>query len=235
MIDGPRISPANGGRAKSLVVLLHGYGADGHDLIDIGRHLSPVLPDTAFVSPHAPDVCGGAPNGRQWFPLSVIDPHRLHAQVSEAAPVLDSFIDAELEQHDLTDRDLALVGFSQGTMMALHVALRRTAMPAGVVGFSGLLAGPEHLPGEMRNTPPVLLVHGEADTVVPAMATMAAARALGREGVSVEWHLRPGLRHGIDATGLELASTFLSRVLAPGSAAVSVDDDAIAQQSPSAD
>jgi phospholipase/carboxylesterase len=218
MIDGPRIPPASGGRAKSLVVLLHGYGADGNDLIDIGRHLSPVLPETAFVSPHAPDACQGAPSGRQWFPLTVIDPHRIYENVTNAAPVLDSFLDAELAQLGLTDRELALIGFSQGTMLALHVAPRRARRVAGVVGFSGLLAGPEHLAGEMKHAPPTLLVHGEADTIVPAMALSAAVRALGDAGAAVEWHLRPGLPHGIDQTGLELAAGFLARTLGPSNA-----------------
>jgi phospholipase/carboxylesterase len=213
MIDGPRIPPASGGRAKSLIVLLHGYGADGNDLIDIGRYLAPILPEAAFVSPHAPEPCAGAPSGRQWFSLVVIDPHRLYRDVGRVAPVLDAFLDAELERHGLTDRELALVGFSQGTMMALHVAPRRTGCVAGVVGYSGILPGPERLAGEMTCTPPVLLVHGDADPVVPAMALNAAVRALGEAGIPVEWHLRPGLAHGIDGPGLELAADFLVRVL----------------------
>lgn len=213
MIDGPRIPPASGGQAKSLVVLLHGYGADGNDLIDIAHHLSPVLPETAFVSPHAPDACAGAPLGRQWFPLAVIDPSQLYSDVSTAAPKLDRFLDAELASHGLHDGHLALLGFSQGTMMALHVALRRPRGVAGVVGYSGLLAGPEHLTSEIKAKPPVLLVHGDADTVVPAMALNAAVRALGNVGVPVEWHLRPGLQHGIDEAGLALGASFLVRVL----------------------
>jgi phospholipase/carboxylesterase len=216
MIDGPRISPAGGGRARSLIVLLHGYGADGNDLIDIGRHLAPILPETAFVSPHAPHACAGVPLGRQWFPLAVIDPHRLYADVSSAAPALNSFLDEELARLGLSDRELALLGFSQGTMMALHVALRRPGCIAGVVGYSGLLAGPEHLAAEMKCAPPVLLVHGAADAVVPAMALNAAVRALGEAGVPVEWHLRPNLQHGIDGPGLELGATFLARVLRAG-------------------
>jgi phospholipase/carboxylesterase len=215
MIDGPRIPPADGGGAKKLVVFLHGYGADGNDLIDLGRHFAPVLPDTAFVSPHAPDPCAEAPVGRQWFPLAGIEPHRLYAGVSRAAPALDAFLDAELARHRLSDADLALVGFSQGTMMALHVAARRKGAAAGVVGYSGLLAGPERLGGEMTNAVPVLLVHGEADPVIPAMALNAAARALGEAGFPVEWHIRPGLQHGIDPEGLKLGADFLKRVLRP--------------------
>jgi phospholipase/carboxylesterase len=213
MIDGPRLNPASGGAAKSLVVFLHGYGADGNDLIDLGRHFAPLLPHTAFVSPHAPSPCDGAPYGRQWFPLAEIDPYRLHAGTSQAAPGLDAFLDAELANLGLADAKLALVGFSQGTMMALQVAPRRKQAMAGIVGYSGLLAGPEHLKTETRSKPPVLLVHGEIDQVVPAMAMTAAVRALGQAEIPVEWHLRPGLQHGIDDEGLRLGAEFLRRVL----------------------
>lgn len=213
MIDGPRVKPASGGAAKSLVVFLHGYGADGNDLIDIGRQLAPVLPDTAFVSPHAPNPCDGAPYGRQWFPLSALDPHLMLAGTSRAAPAIDAFLDAELAAHGLPAGKLALVGFSQGTMMALQVAFRRKDAIAGVVGYSGLLAGPERLPAEVKSRPPVLLVHGDADPIVPAMALNAAVRALGQVEIPVEWHLRPGLQHGIDGEGLRLGAMFLRRVL----------------------
>jgi phospholipase/carboxylesterase len=213
MIDGPRVKPASGGAAKSLVVFLHGYGADGNDLIDIGRQLAPVLPDTAFVSPHAPNPCDGAPYGRQWFPLSALDPHLMFAGTSRAAPAIDAFLDAELAAHGLPAGKLALVGFSQGTMMALQVAFRRKDAIAGVVGYSGLLAGPERLPAEVKSRPPVLLVHGDADPIVPAMALNAAVRALGQVEIPVEWHVRPGLQHGIDGEGLRLGAMFLRRVL----------------------
>jgi len=213
MIDGPRIPPAYGGPAKSLIVFLHGYGADGNDLIDLGRQFAPILPETAFVSPDAPEDCAEAPNGRQWFPLAHGDPQRLYAGVSSAAAGLDAFLDAELARHDLNDAELALVGFSQGTMMALHVGPRRKSQIAGIVGYSGLLAGPEHLVNEMKSTPPVLLVHGDADPLIPAMALNAAARTLGEAGFSVESHLRPGLQHGIDMEGLKLGVEFLTRAL----------------------
>ncbi len=213
VLDGPRLAPASGGQATSLVVFLHGYGADGNDLIDIGRMLAPVLPDTAFVSPHAPEPCGEAPVGRQWFPLASADPHLLRERVRSAAPVLDAFLDAELAAHGLADDRLALVGFSQGTMMALHVGPRRPGRIAGIVGYSGLLAGPEYLKSELRHRPPVLLVHGAADPVIPAIALDAATKALGEAGFAVESHLRPGLQHGIDQQGLALGADFLRRVL----------------------
>ena len=213
VIDGPRVAPASGGQATSLVVFLHGYGADGNDLIDIGRAWAPVLPGTAFVSPHAPEPCAEAPVGRQWFPLASADPHLLRERVRSAAPALDAFLDAELAAHGLSDDRLALVGFSQGTMMALHVGPRRPGRIAGIVGYSGLLAGQEDLPAEMRHRPPVLLVHGAADPVIPAIALQAAAAALGDAGLAVEWHVRPGLQHGIDQEGLALGAGFLLRVL----------------------
>jgi phospholipase/carboxylesterase len=213
MLDGPRVAPASGGPAKRLVVFLHGYGADGNDLIGLGPILAQVLPDTAFVSPHAPGVHPEVPGGRQWFPLANVDADRLREGVLSAVPALDAFLDAELARHGLDDSALALVGFSQGTMMALHVGPRRPGRLAGIVGYSGLLAGPEFLEAELRHRPPILLVHGEADPLIPAMATIAAERVLGRAGFQVEWHLRAGLEHGIDEEGLRLGADFLRRVL----------------------
>ena len=213
MIDGPRIHPV-GGPAKSLVVFLHGYGADGNDLIDIGRMWAPAMPTAAFVSPHAPEPCAESPTGRQWFPLAGVDPAKLRDGVVHAAPVLDAFLDAELARHRLTDDRLVLVGFSQGTMMALHVAPRRAQAPAGVVGYSGLLPAPEFLAAEVRHKPPVLLVHGDADPLIPAVALFAAQRILGEAGFPVEWHIRPGLQHGIDQAGLDYGLAFIRRILA---------------------
>jgi phospholipase/carboxylesterase len=136
-LDGPRLNPRSGA-ARQLVVFLHGYGADGNDLIDIGRAWQQYLPQAAFVSPHAPEPCGQAPVGRQWFPLTMRDPNERWLGVNKAAPGLYRFLDAELERHKLPASALALVGFSQGTMMALHVGLRRITAPAAIVGYSGL-------------------------------------------------------------------------------------------------
>ena len=213
MLDGPRIAPASGGPPRSLVVFLHGYGADGNDLIDLGRMFAPVLPATAFVSPHAPEPCAESPMGRQWFPLAATDPAKLRGGVLGAAPALDAFLETELARHRLGDHQLALVGFSQGAMMALHVGPRRPHAIAGIVGYSGLLPGPEFLKSELRHRPPVLLVHGEADPLIPAMATFAAERILGEAGFQVEWHIRSGLEHSIDEEGLTLGADFLRRVL----------------------
>ncbi|MGN6572200.1 MAG: alpha/beta hydrolase, partial [Pseudolabrys sp.] len=166
-LDGPRLEPRSGA-AKQLVIFLHGYGADGNDLIDIGRAWQQILPDAAFVSPHAPRPCGQAPMGREWFPLTFRDPNERWTGVNAAAPVLNAFIDAELKRRGLTDSALALVGFSQGTMMSLHVGLRRANAPAAIVGYSGMLVVPEDIDpdtfaGEIRSRPPVLLVHGDQD------------------------------------------------------------------------
>ena len=211
-IDGPRLAPASGRPAENLVIFLHGYGANGQDLIDIGRHWAYALPETAFVSPDAPEPCAEAPMGRQWFGLTQHSERQMWEGVSRAAPALDHFIDVELERHKLGPEALALVGFSQGTMMALHAGLRRAEPLAGIVGYSGLLAGAEHLPHEIRSRPPVLLVHGEEDPLIPAAALLHAANGLAAAGVSAEWHLRPGLGHGIDTEGLDLGAAFLRRV-----------------------
>ena len=149
-LDGPRLPPQAGGKAKSLVVLLHGLGADGNDLISLAPLWARVLPNTAFVSPHAPFPCDMAPYGRQWFSLLDRTPARVLAGVQAAAPILDAFLDAELARHELPPERLALVGFSQGTMMSLFVAPRRPVAIAGVVGYSGALVGAELLPGELR-------------------------------------------------------------------------------------
>ena len=213
MLDGPRLPPAAGGKPDSLAVFLHGYGADGNDLIEIGRVWSSVLPHTEFVAPHAPQAMSGSPMGRQWFPLTLADPTEYWHGVTAAQPELDAFLDAELARSGFGDDRLALIGFSQGTMMALHAGPRRQSAPAAIVGFSGLLAGPEHL-GGTKARPPVLLLHGDRDDLIPDIACEMAARALGAAGFLVEWHISQGLGHGIDQAGLHCGVTFLARALA---------------------
>jgi phospholipase/carboxylesterase len=214
-LDGPRIEPRSG-TARQLVVFLHGYGADGNDLIEIGRAWQGLLPDAAFVSPHAPRPCGQAPVGREWFPLTFRDPNERWIGVNTAAPALDAFLDAELQQRNLAPSTLALVGFSQGTMMALHVGLRRAVAPAAIVGFSGMLVepadvDPDTFAGEIRSKPPVLLVHGDADELIPVQAIFHAAQGLAELAVPVEWHISPGIGHGIDQEGLRHGGEFLAR------------------------
>ena len=145
LLDGPRLPPAAGGAPRQLVVFLHGYGADGNDLIGLGREWAKLLPHAAFVSPNAPEPCGMAPMGRQWFNLTFREAGELVSGVKHAAPALEAFLDAELKRH-LGPRALALVGFSQGTMMALGVGLKRHPAPAAIVGYSGALATVEALP-----------------------------------------------------------------------------------------
>jgi phospholipase/carboxylesterase len=214
-LDGPRLAPRSG-PAQQLVVFLHGYGADGNDLIEIGRAWQQVLPQAAFVSPHAPEPCGQAPVGRQWFPLTFRDPNERWVGVNKAAPALERFLDAELARHKLPPSALSLVGFSQGTMMALHVGLRRPVAPAAIVGYSGLLVLPpdlnvEAFAAEIKSRPPVLLVHGERDDLIPVQALFQAAQGLAALEVPAEWHLSAGIGHGIDAEGLRHGSEFLAR------------------------
>jgi phospholipase/carboxylesterase len=214
-LDGPRLAPRSGA-ARQLVVFLHGYGADGNDLIEIGRAWQQYLPQAAFASPHAPEPCAGAPSGRQWFGLTFRDPNERWRGVNNAAPGLTRFLDAELARHQLPATALALVGFSQGTMMALHVGLRRAQSPAAIVGYSGLLVLPpdnnvETFAAEIKSRPPVLLVHGDQDDLIPPQALFQAAQGLAAIGVPVEWHLSTGVGHGIDGEGLRHGGEFLAR------------------------
>ena len=205
LLSGPRLPPARG-TATHLVVLCHGYGSDGNDLIGLAPYWQRLLPSTAFVAPNAPERCAGAPMGYQWFAISRLDPEEARKGVEAAAASLDAFLDAELARLNLPGDRLALVGFSQGTMMSLHVGLRRKS--AAIVGFSGMLAGNPATLGP--DAPPILLVHGDADPMIPAERMLAAASALGRAGASVQWHLCAGLAHSIDETGLALGGTFLA-------------------------
>ena len=216
-LDGPRLT-ARSGNAKSLVVFLHGYGADGNDLIEIGRAWQPLLPDTAFVSPHAPRPCGQAPTGREWFPLTMREPTERWTGVNAAAPALNAFLDAELARHSLPGSALGLVGFSQGTMMALHVGLRRAVAPAAIVGYSGMLVLPgeaelDKFAGEIRARPPVLLIHGDQDQLIPVQALLHAAQGLASLEVPTQWHISSGIGHGIDDEGLRQGGVFLQRAL----------------------
>jgi phospholipase/carboxylesterase len=214
-LDGPRLGPATRAAPDCAVVLLHGLGADGQDLIGLAPYLREALPTAQFVAPDAPFPCDMAPYGRQWFSLQDRSPERMLAGVRAAAPVLDAFLDEVLEEYGLPASRLALVGFSQGTMMSLHVAPRRTAQLAGVVGFSGALVGGEALAAEIETRPPTLLVHGDADGIVPVEASDAAAVGLDGLGVPVRLVVRPGLGHSIDQQGLAEATAFLRAALPP--------------------
>jgi phospholipase/carboxylesterase len=213
--DCPRLEPKSTGPARQLILFLHGYGADGNDLIEIGRAWQNLLPDAAFVSPHAPELCGQAPAGRQWFPLTFRDPHERWSGVNAAGPALDAFLDTELTRRNLPGSALALVGFSQGTMMSLHVGLRRGIKPFAIVGYSGLFvlphdAAPDSIASEVRSKPPILLIHGDQDDLIPAQALFHAANDLAALDIPAEWHLSIGIGHGIDPEGLRHGGEFLA-------------------------
>jgi phospholipase/carboxylesterase len=210
-LDGPRLAQ-RGTVPTALVVLLHGYGANGDDLIGLADGWQRQLPEAVFVAPNAPQSIPGMYGGLQWFPLTLRDPSEYWLGVKSAQPDLDRFLDGELARYRLSPDRLVLVGFSQGTMLALHIGLRRAASPAGIVGYSGLLAGPEHL-NEIKARPPILLIHGEADDLIPVAALHAAREQLAKENLRVEWHVRPGLGHGIDAEGQWMAAHFIASAL----------------------
>ena len=200
------------GKPTSLVIFLHGYGADGEDLLGLADPLGPHLPGTEFLAPNAPERCPGSPFGYQWFPIPWLDGSSeaaAAAGLAGAAEDLNGFLDMVAEQTGIAAAQTALVGFSQGTMIALHVAARRAEPLAAVVGFSGRLLAPEKLAAETRSRPPVLLVHGDQDNVVPPQDMPKAATALEAAGFAVQTHVSKGTAHGIAPDGLSLALWFL--------------------------
>lgn len=211
-LSGPMIPP-DSGKVKKLVVLLHGLGANGADLIGLAPILQPALPDTLFVSPDAPYPCDMAPMGYQWFSLMDRSPHKMLEGVRSARQSIDPFLSELLLENGLSDADMALVGFSQGTMSALYTAFRRAKPCAGVVGFSGALIGASTPDDPVTAKPPVCLIHGEADPVVPFTAMAHAEGILERIGVPHEAHARPNLEHSIDEEGLKICGEFLRRCL----------------------
>ncbi len=209
-LTGPRVLPASGQRPKQLVVLCHGYGSNGDDLIQLAPYWQQVLPDAVFVSPNAPERVPGVPMGYQWFGLSRMGPEEMAAGVQKAASDLNGFLDSELSQYDLSDRELALVGFSQGTMMSLHVGLRRAAAPAAILGFSGALAAADLLAAEKTVNPPIMLIHGDRDPMIPHEAMFDAVARLSEVDLKVQWHLSEGVEHSIGPDGLEIGGRFLA-------------------------
>jgi phospholipase/carboxylesterase len=210
---GPSHPPAAGGKPSRLVILLHGLGADGNDLIGLQQYWGRLVPEAAFVAPNAPFPCDMAPYGYQWFSVQDRTSEAVLGGVRAAAPLLDAFIDDELQKHGLEEKDAALVGFSQGTMMALFVGLRRAKKLAGILGYSGRLIAPDLLAGELRSRPPVLLVHGTADPMVPFDSLAAAEAALKDASVPVETLACVGTAHAIDPEGLQRGGGFLREVL----------------------
>jgi phospholipase/carboxylesterase len=205
--------PKSGGKPKSIVVLLHGYGANGRDLLDLAGYWDDALPDTVFVSPDAPFPCEMAPYGYQWFSLQDWSVATMLKGAEAAAPILNQFIDEMLQKYDLLDEKLALAGFSQGCMMSLYVGPRRKKPIAGVLGYSGALLGSETLTGPGIHKIPVRLIHGDMDTVVPVQAYHLAKAALEGAGFTVSGGITSGLPHSIDEAGIESGAEFLAKVL----------------------
>jgi phospholipase/carboxylesterase len=217
ILTGVSWGPASGGTPKQLVVLCHGLGADGNDLIDLAPYWGNALPEAAFAAPHAPSPYdmlppGSGMTGRQWFSIGNFDLAALTAGVRAARAALDGFIDAELKRLELPPDAYALMGFSQGAMTVLFTGLRRAVPPRGILAFSGALMAPETLTVEMTGKPSVLLVHGEADPVVPVSRSRDAERSLREAGVSVQSLYPARLAHGIDDAGLSAGALFLQHI-----------------------
>lgn len=212
-LTGPRRAPKSG-NGKYMVVFLHGYGADGNDLIGLADPLAEHLPDVVFHAPNAPQRCTGNPMGYQWFPIPWLDGSS-EAEASEgmanAGSLLNAWLDETMQAEGVEPDHTILVGFSQGTMMALHIAPRRAAPFAGVVGFSGRMLAPERLEDEAASHFPVLLIHGDQDEVVPPQALPEAADALTRVGYEVYTHISKGMGHGIAPDGLQLTLQFIAK------------------------
>jgi phospholipase/carboxylesterase len=214
LLDGPRLEPLTGGPATGLVIFLHGYGSNGNDLIQLGRQFQQALPGVAFVAPHG-HLSLGRTDQRAWFALSTpMTESQRWAGAVAAEPVINAFIDAERSRLGIAIAQVVLVGFSQGTIMSLHVALRREEPIGAIVGFSGMLAGPEYL-DEIVSRPPVTLIHGDRDPVIPIDAMRASAAALTEAGVPVDTVVSRGVGHSIDMQGMYAALETIQRVLNP--------------------
>ncbi len=207
---------AKSGQAKSLVILLHGYGADGNDLLGLADPLGQHMPDTVFVAPNAPNRCSGNPFGFEWFPIPWLDGSSEEvaaAEMQKSVVDLNNFIDTTMESVGVGLAETILFGFSQGTMMSLHVAPRRAEPVAGVVGFSGRLLDPENLAAEVKCRPPVVLIHGDQDEMVPIASLAVAADALVEAGFETYTHVSKGTGHGIAPDGLGVSLQFMHQKL----------------------
>ncbi len=212
IVNGVSLQPLSGGRPKQIVLLLHGFGSSGSDMIALAPAWQHSMPNALFLAPHAPQRCGTAAGYQRWA-LSDTSPAALARGAASAAPAIDTFIDRKLDQYGLSEADVAIIGFSQGTMMALHVGLRRKAAVACIVGYSGMLTGAPQLKHEISARPPVLLIHGGQDPIVPVAALHEAESALKHLEVHVETHVSSGVGHSVDPVGLRRGRDFVARWL----------------------
>ena len=214
---GPEFGPIHtSGNAEQLIILLHGLGADGFDLINLAPHFAKAMPNARFIAPNAPEVCDMSPpemqSGFQWFSLQRRGEQDMLTGARTAQPILNKFIDDQLLKYGLKEDKLALVGFSQGTMMSLFVATRRKTSIAGIVGFSGQLIGKEELATEITSYPPTVLINGDQDELIPVQQQQVAVARLRSVGIKVEGHIRPNLGHSIDSEGIQIGCDFLQKI-----------------------
>lgn len=210
-LSGPMLPPKSG-TTRQIMVLLHGYGADGADLIGLGREWRLLWPDMLFVAPNAPTVCAQNPGGYEWFPLQV---DRIAGRIEGAKlarPVITGFLTDLWAQTGLGAADTVLAGFSQGAMMALDVGISLDTELAAIVAFSGALIETDGLDGPAR--PPIALIHGALDQVVDPNLSRQAAERLEAHGFAVSLHISPGTGHGIAPDGLAFAGAFLVQAMA---------------------
>jgi len=215
-IEGPELPPKSGNEPKQLVILLHGYGSNGDDLISLAPEFQNILPDAHFISPNAPYKCEMAtpmmPSSYQWFSLLSHDPISMYEGAVGASDILNNYIDEQLSRFELSEKDLALIGFSQGTMMSLHTGLRKEKEIAGILGYSGSLLEAEPIENHIKSKPPICLIHGVVDPVVPFISMGNAEKSLKKLSVKVTTHARPMLAHGIDFEGIEIGKKFLKEI-----------------------
>lgn len=211
-LNGPVQKPIEEQHPRQLVIFLHGLGADGHDLFSLVPYFQEIMPDAYFIAPHAPFPCDMAPYGYQWFSLLDRKEEKILTGITKAEVILNHFIDQMKERLQLEDSQIVLIGFSQGTMLALHTALRRKKALAGILGYSGALVGLSQLKETIRSKPPLCLIHGEEDNIVPFQAFGEAIQALKKWQVPVYGYSRKELGHGIDPAGIKIGQDFFKNI-----------------------